>query len=202
MVLAVLAVLAVVADVGARRVAEGKIEDRVRSETRGVASADARIRSFPFLGRLLVAGSVPRVQVHLTKVLSGPLELATVDIDLRGVRLDRDKVLTGEAQLEDIDHGTITVELDADVIGEALNLPVSIEGDTVSVQVRGVSVPARIEVGRNGSLMVGIRGLRTFTVPVVRTPRLMPCEASSAAVAGGRVRLSCEITDVPPGLRG
>ena len=193
--------LLVVGDLSARRLAENRLEQRARSEAGQPGSVDARIRSFPFLARLLFSSTVAEVQVHLLDVDSGPLDLAVVDVDLRGVRLDRGKMLSGEAELEDIDGGTVTVELDAAAIGRVVNLPVSISGDRISVRYRGVSVSARPEAGRNGALVLRAGRLPPLTVPVTRS-RLVSCAAARATIVDGRVRLACDITEVPPGLQG
>lgn len=193
--------LLVVGDLSARRLAENRLEDRARSEAGQPGSVDARIRSFPFLARLLFSSSVAEVEVHLLDVGSGPIDLAAVDVDLRGVRLDRDRMLSGEAELEDIDRGTVTVELDAAAIQGVVNLPVSISGDRITVRYRGVSVSARAEAGRDGALVLRAGRLPPLTVPMTRS-RLVSCVAASATIVNNRVRLACDITEVPPGLRG
>ena len=198
---AVVLALVVVGDLSARRLAENRLEDRARSEAGQPGSVDARIRSFPVLARLVLSSTVAEVEVHLLDVDSGPVDLAAVDVALRGVRLDRDKMLSGQAELEDIDRGTVTVEIDAAAIEEVVNLPVSISGDRISVRYRGVSVSARAETGRDGALVLRAGRLPPLTVPVARS-RLISCVAARATIVNGRVRLACDIAEVPPGLQG
>lgn len=190
-----------VGDLSARRLAENRLEDRARSEAGQPGSVDARIRSFPFLARLVLSSTVAEVDVHLLDVDTGRLDLAAVDVDLRGVRLDRDKMFSGDAELEDIDRGTVTVELDAAAIQRVINLPVSISGDRITVRYRGVSVSARAEAGEDGALVLRAGRLPPLIVPVTRS-RLVSCVAARATVVNDRVRLACDITEVPPGLRG
>lgn len=200
-VLGVVAAVLVGADVAARRVAEGEVEQRARAEAKDARSVDASIASFPFLPRLLLAGSVPEVGVHLVEVTSGPLDLAAVDVDLRGVRLDRGALFSGVAELQGIDGGTVTVDLDAAAISRALRLPVSISGGALRVRFRGLEVSARPEAGEDGSLVLRAARLPRLRISLTRS-RLVSCAAARATVEGDRVRLACDVTDVPPGLRG
>lgn len=200
-VLGVLAALLVAADMTARRVAEAKVEDRARAEATDARSVHARIRSFPFLARLLLDGSVSEVDVHLVQVTSGRLDLAAVDVDLHGVLLDRGALLSGVAELHGIDRGTVTVDLDAAAIGRVLHLPVTIANGEVRVRFLGVNVVARPEAGPDGSLVLRAGRLPPLRISLTRS-RLVSCAAARATVEGDRVRLSCDVTEIPPGLRG
>lgn len=193
--------LALAFDVVARRVAESTIEDRAVSAAGGAESAEARIRSFPFVPRLLLTGSVPRVNVRLQEVTAGPLDLAAVDLELHGVEMDRDLMLAGRAALEDIDRGTLTLEVEAAAVARAVRLPVGVQGDSVTARVRGRTVTAQVAVASDGALVLRVPPLPAFTVPVVRTPGLLGCASSRAAVRGGSILLSCDLDDVPPALR-
>ena len=193
--------LALVADSVARSVAEDRIEHRALAAAGRAESADAHIRSFPFVPRLLLTGSVPRVSVRVQDVSAGPLELAAVDLELRGVEMDRDLLLVGRAVLDDIDGGTLTLFVDPGAVARAVHLPVVVQGDTVTVTVRGRTVTARLGVSANGSLVLRVPPLPAFTVPVVRTPGLLGCASTRAAIRDGSIVLSCELDSVPPALR-
>jgi hypothetical protein len=199
--LGVLAALLVGADAGARRVAEAKVEQRARAQAPGSQAVEARIGSFPFLPRLLLSGSVPEVALHLEQVTTGPVDLAVVDIDLRGVVLDRDALLAGSPELQDITGGTVNVELDAGAIERVVRLPVSVGDGAVRVRFRGLEVAVRPEAGQDGSLVLRAGRLPPLRVPLARS-RLVSCAAARVTVEGERVRLSCDVTEVPPALRG
>jgi hypothetical protein len=200
-VVAVLVGLAVVVDVVARKAAESRIEDRALDAAGGAESAAAHIRSFPFVPRLLLTGSVPRVTVRLEEVTAGPLDLAAIDLELHGVEMDRDGMLAGRAELEDIDRGTLTLVVDPAAVARAVRLPVAVEGDAVRVRVRGRTVTARVDVSPNGSMVLRVPPLPAFTVPVVRTPGLLGCASTRAAIRDGAIVLSCDLDTVPPALR-
>ncbi len=197
--LAIVAALLLALDQGARLFAEGKIESRARAEVPQADEVSAEISSFPFLGRLLTSGSVPRVRVRVTEAPVRAVVLAAVDVDLRGVELKRDALFGGDVQLEDIDRGSVAVELDAASISRVVNVPVSVGGGAVRVTVAGRTVTATPEA-RGGSLLLRVAGLPVLTVPIARTS-LVSCTAADVAVEGDRVRLTCEVDEVPPGLR-
>ncbi|MGH9163892.1 MAG: LmeA family phospholipid-binding protein [Acidimicrobiales bacterium] len=188
------------ADVAARKVAEQRIADRAEQAAGEGATATARISSFPFVARLLVSGSVPKVSVHARAVKAGAFRLSAVNLDLDGVALDRHALYGGTAKLRDIDEGTVTVELDAALLSGVLELPVTIEDGAVRVGVLGQQVTAKADV-RDGVLILGVAGIPALRVPVART-ELSPCDAAAVEVAGDRLRLTCRVRDVPPALVG
>lgn len=198
-VLGLLAVLLLVVDQGARLVVEDRLEARARQAATDEDAAHAGITSFPFLGRLLLSGSVPRVRVRVDRPRAGPLRLAAVVVEAFGVEVDRGGLASGRVRLEDIDRGSVSVEIDGAALADTLGLPVTVDGGEVLVGLEGISVPARLDVG-DGALVLRVAGARALRVPVVRTP-LIPCAVTSVAVEGDRVRLSCEVDELPPALR-
>lgn len=198
--LGLLAALLGGADLAAKAVAEKRIEERAAEAAGPGATSSAEISSFPFLGRLLVSGTVTEVEVRTEGVEAGPLTLRAILVNLEGVQLDRDALFGGDVRLRDIDSGTVTVELDGGVLSRVLALPVTVEEGTVNVKVAGRKVAARAEV-RDGALALEVAGLAAVTVPIVRT-ELSPCMVASVEVRGDRVLLSCRVADVPPAFQG
>ncbi|MDP9386647.1 MAG: DUF2993 domain-containing protein [Actinomycetota bacterium] len=192
--------LALALDQGARLFAEGKLADRAREAAVDAADAEASITSFPFLGRLLVSGAVPRVEVRVERAVAGPLRLAAVAVDARGVSLDRGRLLSGDVRVEDIEEGTVSVEVDASSLSEALDVPITVTGGQVRAQVRGVGVAARPEVSDDGSLVLRVAGLPALNVPLERIP-LVPCAATAVEILDDRVRLTCQVDELPAPLR-
>lgn len=186
-------------DQGARVFAENKLEERARAEVDGVGSVDASISSFPFLGRLLVSGSVPRVEVRADKSELGDLLTADLEVELRGVELDRNALFSGSVKLRDIDAGTVTVELDAAGLGRVLRVPVTIAGGEVRVTVAGRTIAGRATMSA-GALLLEVAGLPAFRVPIARNG-LITCTAANAEIKGDTIRLTCEVDEIPPALR-
>lgn len=198
--LAVLAGLLVAADVFARTVAESQLRDRV-SEAAGPAGATtASIDSFPFLVRLLSAGDVSRIRVASADVTVEGLTLARVAVDLRGVRIDRDRLFSEQkVVLTDLGSGTATAEVTAEQLSERLGVDVTLEQGRARVRVAGQTVTATASVSDN-VLRLTVSGLN---VPALRIPRLplLPCVAD-AEILPGRIRLSCSVDEVPAELVG
>src|SRR5438105_2916564 len=110
--LVILGVAGPIADVGARQWAEGQIESRARAELPSQVSVSAHVRGFPFLPPLLLGGRVSEADGHFENVPAGALTLSAVDIELHGVRINRNKLL-GERKVEitGISEGTVAVEI-------------------------------------------------------------------------------------------
>ncbi len=187
------------ADVAAKRVAEGRIETRAGAEVPGAGSVEAHIDSFPFLARLLVAGSAGDVDLRFQQVPTRAVRLSSVDLELRGVKVDRDALFSAEASVDSIEGGTMSAEIDAASLSRALPVPVSIGGGEVRSRAGPLPVSARPAVGRDGALVLRFGGMeRTVSLP---RSEVLACAATRVAVVGDRLRLSCEVDEVPAPVR-
>jgi hypothetical protein len=190
----------VAADVAARAVAETQLRDRVAVEAGSAGPTTARIDSFPLLGRLLSAGDVSRIRVASADVTVEGLTLARVAVDLRRVRIDRDRLFSEQkVVLSDLESGTATAEVTAEQLSERLGVDVTLEAGRARVRVAGQSVTATASVSDNVLRLV-VSGVN---VPALRIPRLplLPCVAD-AEILPGRIRLTCSVDEVPAELVG
>jgi len=194
----VLTVLGAV-DQAARVFAENKLEERARAKAPGASSVKADISSFPFLGRLLLSGSISNVELRAERTELNSALTGAVEIDLRGVTLKRDALFSGSVKLEDIDSGTVAVELDTPAIGRVLKVPVTVSDGEVRVTIAGRTIAARTSTS-NGVLRLQVSGFPPFELPVARTD-LFNCTAANVTVKGDVIRLSCDVDEVPPALR-
>ena len=201
LVLAVVVIgLLVVADLGARQVAEEQIAERVAA-TEGVqGQARARITSFPFLGRLLASGTVTDLSVSVDDVVAERLRFATVAVDLDEVRVSRDELLSGRrVVLRDVGRGTARADMTQEELSRLVGLPVTVEPGRVSVRVAGRQVTATASV-RGNVLRLAVAGAQLPALTIPRLP-LVPCLADLELLPG-RVRLTCRLDQVPPDLVG
>ena len=197
--------LLVAADLGVRSVAESQLEDRVDLALTNAGAPptgpiSTRIASFPFLGRLLTAGDVSRLTVAAVGVTVEGLTFARVAVDLRGVTVDRDRLLSErKVVLESLRRGTATADVTAEQLSERLGVPVTLESGRARVRVAGQTLTATASVTDN-TLRLAVAGI---AVPSLRIPRLplLPC-AADAQILPGRIRLTCEVDQVPPELLG
>lgn len=196
--LAVLVALLSGVDLAARAAAEARLARRAAEAAGEQATAEATIGSFPFLPRLLLAGSAGDVRVRAETVTAGPLLLDAVEVDLEGVELDRSALYGGQVRLRDIDGGTVTVELDAVQVTDALDVPVRLAAGVAQVVVAGQPVTAEVAVD-GGAVVLTVAGLAPLRLELPLT-ELSPCRAARVRLEGARLLVSCRVTDVPPGL--
>ena len=195
----------VVADVAARGVAEDQLRQRLiaRAQASGAeldGPVSAGISSFPFLGRLLVSGTISEVDVALADVTVRGVTFASVGVELRAVRIDQDVLMQDRrVALESIGRGTAVVEISGDELSRLLGVPLVLEDGRAGVRVGGalVTVAARVE---GSSLVVEAGGI---SLPVIEIPPLplVSC-LDGAEILPGRLRLTCRVDRVPIELAG
>ncbi|MBA2751563.1 MAG: DUF2993 domain-containing protein [Actinobacteria bacterium] len=186
-------------DAASRYLAENRIEAKARAEVPEAGSIEANIDSFPFLARLLIVGSAGDVDLRLDRVPTQAAQLTTVDVKLRDVKLDRDALFSRQVSVNSIESGTVSAELDAASLSRALGRQVTVGNGEVRSKVGPVNLSARPAVGNDGALVLRLGPLR-LTVALPRS-KVLACNATRVAVVGDRVRLSCEVDDVPPAVR-
>ena len=198
--LAIVVVVLVAGDFVAKAYASSQLRDRAQRAVRGATSASSSISSFPFTGRLLVAGQVQNVHVRVSPVAAGRVTFSSVSVDLHDVHVDRNRLINDQqVQLTSLGSGTVTAELSDVEVSRLAGTPITSRPGRVTVSAAGVDVAASVQA-TDGSLSFG--GLRLpikFRVP--RAP-LFPCDATSAVVKQGAVDLSCTVHQVPPELVG
>jgi hypothetical protein len=198
--LAVLVVVLVIGDFVAKAYATTQLRDRAERAVRSATTSSASISSFPFTGRLLLAGSVSKVHVRVGPVVTGRVTFSSISVDLHDVHVDRDRLINDrQVQLTGLGSGTVTAELTDVEISRLAGTRVTFRPGRVTVSAAGIDASATVQV-TNGSMSFG--GLRLpiqFRIP--RAP-LFPCDATSAVVKQGAVDLSCTVHNVPPELVG
>ena len=201
LLVAVLAlVLLVAADFGARQVAEEQIAERVAA-TEGVqGQAKVEITSFPFLGRLLASGTVTDLAVSVDEVQAERVRFATVAVDLDQVRVSRSELVSERrVVLQDVGRGRARAEMTEQELSRLIDLPVTLERGRARVRVAGQVVTATASV-RDNVLRVSVAGVQVPAITIPKLP-LVPCVAD-VELLPGRLRLSCQLDQVPPELVG
>lgn len=175
-------------DVAARGFVSSTVSTRAQQQAPPGTTVSASVGGFPFVPPLVLGGDVSRATVHVENFKANVLVFETVEIDLRGVQLDRGRLINQrKARITRIDHGTIRAVVTAAALSDALHgLPVTMSPG--ELRVAGVVVIPRA-VG--GKLVIG-----SFAVPGTK---YMPC-VSNFSVREGDMELSCQIHEVPPAL--
>ncbi len=191
----------VVAALGADVVLKGRAESRLAAEvmaqspdTRGVR---ARIRSFPFLARLLTSGRVAQVDITAQHAEPGGVALSDVFVELDEVELELDQARKGRAAVRSIKQGRVRADLGQDQINSRLPKQFQVQLEQGRAVISGPGgTEGKLTISPEGKiqLRIGSRSLLDLPVP---DSALLPCRPSATFVPGA-LRLSCEFTEVPP----
>jgi len=200
--LLVLAVLAVVA-LGADLVLKGRAQDELASEvaTRvpGTTGVKAKISSFPFVGRLLVSGQVSEVVVTAQHTSTGGISMEDVRIEVDDVEMDSGAARQGKAVVQSIGRGSVRADLREDQINSRLPRGYQVHFQANKATVTGpVAIPAQVVATPEGSIQLRVANRALFDLPFPKTD-LLPC-APNASFVTGAVRLACTFDKVPPVL--
>jgi hypothetical protein len=199
--IAILVVLLLIGDFVAKGYAETQLRDRAQRAVHGATSATGSISSFPFVGRLLLSGSVQEAKVGVAPVVAGRVTFSSIHVDLHDVHVDRNLLIHNQkVRLTSLGSGTVTAEITDVEISRLAGVPISFAPGRATVRAAGVDVSAPLSAA-SGTLAIG----GATGVPIrIRIPRapLFPCDASSAQVEQGKVVVSCTIDRVPPELVG
>jgi hypothetical protein len=200
----------IVGDQAARGWAESKLAERAAAYYPPGSGSSASIHSFPFLARLLLFGSVPRVDVNLDDLRVQTVLIRRLSIHASDVQLDRNELFSGRVHLDDIGEGRIVATVDGPSLAKATGFDVRFKPGEVEVhqKIQGVDVVAKGTVAVKGNLVTvtptSVQGLSvpasrfafSYRIPGVE---LLPCQAAVKLVQNGIV-LTCDVADVPAAL--
>lgn len=195
-VLAVVVAGLSVADVLVRRQVQTAIAHRIEARDPGTV-ATVHIGSFPFVGRLLVEGTVPDLQATVTGASAGGLRLASVVVDAHGIRVATSKLLQRQVVLERISSGRVTAVISQTQLDSFLGVPITLGNATVGVD--GFQLPASVAV-TGGRVRIGLPAGHSVSFALPRLA-VLPC-VDSATIAPGSLRLTCALSSLPPALAG
>jgi hypothetical protein len=196
-VVAGLALLGDLADVGTRHLATSKIEQRIGQSVPEASGVRARIRSWPFL-KVAVDGHVDEIDAHVSKVLVKPLVFSDVGVELRGVRVSvADMVTDARVDVTHIARGTITLTVTEGDIERALValVPGGVRPPSAAVSTNVLShvVVSVDPVARR--LVLAAPGFAKVSLALPGAD-LLPC-IPAVAQAAASITLSCTFDHVP-----
>lgn len=182
-------------DVGARlaveRVAERELRRHPAVQAEGV---DARIRSFPFLGRLLASGETS-FTVALEGVEERGLRIDEFIVDIDGLVFDRGEVIGGQVQVNSIDRAEVRAVFTQESISELAGVDIVFEpGQATAVGLPGS--PSADAAVAGGNLLLAVEGTPVGAAAIPSNAYL-PCDPSVEIIAGA-VQLACGTDMLPP----
>ena len=200
----------IVGDQAAKGWAESQLASRAAAYYPPGAGSSASIHSFPFIGRLLFSGSVPRVDVNLDDLRIETVLVRQLSIHVSDVKLSRSELFHGRVHLDDIGQGRIVATLDGPSLAKAMGVDVRFTPGEVEVhqKIQGVDVVAKGKVTVKGNLVAvtptAVEGLSvppsrlaiSYRIPGIE---ILPCPADVRIIQNGVV-LACNVSDVPAAL--
>lgn len=177
----------VAAKVAVERISARELRNADEIDAGGV---DTSVDSFPFLGRLLVAGETS-FSIALDDVTDQGVRVDRIEFDVDGLVFDRGEALAGRVRIDDVDRVRASVIIEEDTISEAAGVPVELEPGAATV----AGVTAGVELaGRE--VQVSVPGVGAFGFATPSTDYL-PCDPALAVVQD-RVEVSCVTDALPP----
>ncbi len=200
LLLAVIAVAALGADIVLKNRAETALVAQVNERVPEATGVRAHIRSFPFVGRLLVSGLVSEVDVTAQHSDAGGVSLHDIRVRTEEVELDADAAKDGRAVVRSIKRGSVQAELRQAEINARLPRAFQVELQPGSAQVSGPGgTEATLKLTPEGKVQLRIAG-RTLLDLALPETKLLPCRPT-AAFASGSLLLTCTFTEIPEILR-
>jgi hypothetical protein len=184
------------ADVSVREYAEEEAERQLAVAVPSAAGVDVEIDAFPFVGRVLLDGSVRELDVELRELRSGKVAVERVTLRVEGLQIDRDKLL-GERKLAII--GLQRASLDGTITSDAVaaaTAPVStkLRAGKVEVTYAGHTVEGKLRVKKR-DVVIDVAGVKQLRVPLPEE-KYLPC-TPAVKVEGDRLKVSCTIHELP-----
>jgi hypothetical protein len=200
----------VVGDRAAKGWAERQLAERAAAYYPPGAGSSASIHSFPFLGKLLFLGSVPKVDVNLDDLDFGGVVVKQLSLRVSDVKLDRAELFSGRVRLLDVGQGRMVVTVDGPSLAKATGVDVRFSPGQVEIhqKIQGVDVVAKGKVTVKGNVVTvtptSVQGLNvplnrfaiSYKIPGIE---ILPCQADAKVIRNG-VTLSCDIVDIPAAL--
>lgn len=200
----------IVGDRAAKGWAESRLADRAAAYYPPGARSSASIHSFPFIGRLLFNGSIPRVDVELEEVRFQAVLVPRLSLRVSDVQLDRGELFSGRVKLEDVGQGQIVATIDGTSLAKATGFDVRFRPGEVEIhqKIQGVDVVAKGQVSVKGNVVtVTPTSVQGLSVPLSRFAfsyripgiEILPCQAD-VKITQNAIELSCDVTDIPAAL--
>jgi hypothetical protein len=183
-----------VADIWIRHKVQGVVASHVEDQFPG-SHATVSISSFPFVGRLITSGTVPKLTVDVTGVQVDGVTFGAIDIVAHKLKVDTSKLTSAKVVLQGLSSGSVTADLPQASIDQKAGLDITLGSGTVTLA--GVSVRPDVSVSGT-TVMLGLAGLPTISIPIPQLS-LVPC-VTAAVVVPGALQISCTLTALPPAL--
>ena len=193
LVLVVVMLLAI--DELAKAFSSRTIASAVERKVQGVSSVDADIDSFPYLGRLLVQGSVSELDVTFRNVTGHGIDVAQLRFEAEGLELDRGVLFSRRnVRVRDVDRVTAEATITEEQIRKVTGADIRLADGRATVSAGGATATATIKVVE-GRVRMEVGSLPAVSIPIPDA-ELLPCAVEAEVVEDALV-LSCSTDQLP-----
>ena len=189
------------ADVRLRGLAEEQAELKLAQSLPQVSGVDVTLDGFPFTLGVLMNGKVEALHVKIGAVEEAGLAAQDLSLDVEEISLDKDALMDDQRLVvTDIGRakaqGFVSDKAVSKLVGQTVKF--SPGKAHATVQGRELEVQASVK-GRFVHLASKIPGVPSVTFPLPPGD-VLPCSPELELLAG-KIRLSCEIDELPKTLR-
>jgi hypothetical protein len=189
------------ADVRLRGLAEEQAELKLAQSLPQVSGVDVTLDGFPFTLGVLMNGKVDALHVTIREVKEAGLVAHDLSLDVEDISLDKDALMDDQRLVvTDIGRAKAQGFVSDDAVSKAVGETVTFSPGKAHATVQGRELEVQASVkGRFVHLASKIPGVPTVTFPLPPGD-VLPCTPELELLAG-KIRLSCEIDELPQTLR-
>jgi hypothetical protein len=181
-------------DIWVRHRVQTVLAEHIQKELPG-STASVHISSFPFLGRLVVSGTVPELDANVQNVNGTGISFSSISIVVHGLKVDNARLTSREVILQHITSGSVVGDIPQASVDRLVGIPIVLGAGTV--QVAGITLTPAVAI-TDGAIVVNVPHVSPLRIPIP-TLSIFPC-AQSVAIVPGALRVSCQLTQLPPAL--
>ena len=197
LLVAAVAVVGLGADLVLKNRAENELATQVMARVPQTSGVRAKIRSFPFVGRLARSGEIAQLDVMAQHSGAGDLSLNEILVKVEGVEMDTGAAMRGRAVVRSIKRGSVRADLRQNEINSRLPKQFQVELQQGAAVVSGPGgSQAKLTVSPEGAIRLSIGERPLLDLPLPNTA-LLPCRPEATFVPGA-IRLVCTFDEVPP----
>lgn len=199
-ILAILAAIYIGLDLAAQAVTEHQLAKAIGQRSKAAATT-VSVDTLPFLYDLVVHGSVDDLDIRLTDVPVGGLDLARVDISAENVRIRRGALFSHrQLDITGVSSAEIKLTMTAAELSRTIGHQVTMASpDVVKISLGPLAASATIAVIGEHALTVAAEGVQLLDIDFSRSVVLPRC-AMRLSVSDGAATLGCRVSPVPSSL--
>jgi hypothetical protein len=186
------------ADVRVRELAEAEAEKQLCIAVPQADRCRVEIEAFPFVGWVLVDGSVRRLVVTLDRVEGEGIEVEQITLEVDDLILDRDRLLDDQVlAITDVSKVRLVGRISEQAASKVVGVPIDLEVDSAKVKLHGRELEASVSVNGH-SAVLSVTGVPPLVVPLP-SEAYLPC-TPKLDIEHDHLVAACSTSELPPAL--